>query len=245
MPKFFVPKGNIDAEGRAAFVEGDDARHIARSLRMAVGDGLTLSDGEGASYAAVLTKIRDERCELEITEVLVSGSEPRIPVTLFMAYPKSDKLETIIQKATELGATAIIPFESSRCIKRPSKDKADAKRERLTRIAKEAAKQCGRDKIPFVSDCISFKECLKMASEAELALFCYEDESGRSVKDALGARRPSSVSVVVGSEGGFSTEEAELAKEAGLISESLGARILRCETAPDYVLAAISYEYEL
>ena len=245
MPKFFVPKSSIDKEALVAEVLGDDARHIARSLRMAVGDEITLSDGEGASYACRLTKIRDERCELEIVSTIESKAEPSVPVTLFMAYPKSDKLETVIQKATELGAVAIIPFESSRCIKKPSKDKAKEKRERLARIAKEAAKQCGRDRVPFIGEPISFAECIKQAKASELALFCYEDEDATTLKAALSSARPASISAVVGSEGGFSPEEARLAKEAGLVSVSLGARILRCETAPDYVLAAISYEFEM
>ena len=245
MPKFFISRDNINAEERTAFISGDDARHIARSLRMAVGDEIDVSDGEGASYLCRLTKIRDERCEAEILSKLEAKGEPRVPVTLFMAYPKSDKLETVIQKATELGATAIIPFESSRCIKKPSKDKAKEKRERLTRIAKEAAKQCGRDRIPYIGDAISFAECLKGAKESELALFCYEDESHTSLKTVLYGKAPKSISVVVGSEGGFSPEEAMQAKESGLVSVSLGERILRCETAPDYVLSAISYKFEL
>ena len=245
MPKFFISRDNIDETDGLAFIDGDDARHIARSLRMAVGDEIDVSDGEGASYSCRLTRIRDERCEAEIVEKIDSKREPTIPVTLFMAYPKSDKLETVIQKATELGAAAIIPFESSRCIKKPSKDKAKEKRDRLARIAKEAAKQCGRDRIPYIGDAISFAECLDRAKESELALFCYEDESRANLKTALSGKRPESISVVVGSEGGFSPEEASLAKEAGLVSVSLGARILRCETAPDYVLSAISYEYEL
>lgn len=244
MPKFFISKDNID--GSTLFIDGDDARHIARSLRMAVGDIIEVSDGEGEDYSARLSRIRDERVDAEMIEKRRSPAEPPVAVTLYMAYPKGDKLETVIQKSVELGCVRIVPFESSRCIKRPSSDKAEAKRTRLSRIALEAAKQCGRGIVPEIALPVSFREAIAEAARADLPLFCYEDESGRSIKDVLeGAEKVVTVSVMVGSEGGFSSDEAELAREAGMISVGLGPRILRCETAPDYALSAISYRFEL
>ena len=245
MPKFFIPKENIDESALTAFIEDDGARHIARSLRMAVGDPLTMSDGEGGEYSAILTKIRDERCDMQITEKLAVTTEPPVKITLFMAYPKSDKLETVIQKATELGAAEIIPFESSRCIKRPGKDKADARRGRLNRIAEEAAKQCGRAIIPKVRDVMSYTEVISATRDYDLTLFCYEGKNTTPIKAALSGKAPASIAVVVGSEGGFSEEEALAAEAAGAVLTGLGSRILRCETAPDYVLSVISYVFEL
>ena len=244
MPKFFVKEEQI-AENSISIV-GDDARHIARSLRMAVGDGITVSDGKATDYLCRLTKIRDEECECEIVEASPSQCESPIAITLCMAYPKGDKLETIIQKAVELGATRILPFESSRCIKRPKAEKLDKQLQRLSRIAEEAAKQCGRSRIPEVLPPTSFAEMLKIAKESELALLCYENETGYSIKDAFkdnGSAK--SISVIVGSEGGFSPEEAKSATDAGCVSISLGKRILRCETAPSFVLSAISYNFEI
>ena len=145
-----------------------------------------------------------------------------------MAYPKSDKLETVIQKAVELGADRIIPFESSRCIKRPKAEKVDKQLSRLQRIAEEAAKQCGRAKIPSVSLPLSYSDMLREAKEAEITLICYENEDGRTLKDALPDTAPASISVIVGSEGGFSAEEVFAAVNAGAQSVSLGKRILRC-----------------
>ena len=163
-----------------------------------------------------------------------------------MAYPKGDKLETVIQKAVELGASRIIPFESSRCIKRPSPEKAEKQNARLSRIAEEAAKQCGRAILPTVSLPISYNEALKQAKTADLPIFCYEGDGTKSLKRILNdGKFAKSVSLVIGSEGGFSREEAEAAKEAGLVSANLGPRILRCETAPSYALSAISYFFEL
>lgn len=244
MPRFFIYKNQI--EDTSLYILGDDARHIARSLRMAVGDRITVCDGEGLEYSCELTRIRDERCDADIISASLSPAESPVKLTLFMAYPKADKLEVVIQKAVELGASFIVPFESSRCIKRPKADKASEKTARLSRIAEEAAKQCGRGILPKVSLPVSFETAVGMANESDLALFCYEGDGTRSLRAILADRRSAkSIAVLVGSEGGFSPEEARLAKLAGLQLTNLGPRILRCETAPDYVLSAISYEFEL
>ena len=244
MPRFFIDKSQTD--NSSLYVEGDDARHIARSLRMAVGDEITVSDGEGTEYLCRLSRIRDDRCDAQIIKSSPSPSESPVKITLFMAYPKGDKLETVIQKAVELGACRIVPFESSRCIKRPKADKAQEKTARLQRIAEEAAKQCGRGILPRVELPVDFRKALGMANESELRLFCYEGEGTESLRAVLSEKSEAeSISVMVGSEGGFSAEEAALAKERGMRSVNLGPRILRCETAPDYVLSAISYEFEL
>ena len=244
MPRFFVTKDKIQ-DNIIEIVE-PDSRHIARSLRMAEGDEVTLCDGEGMEYVCRLTRIRDEICLAKIESRLESQSEPDMEITLFMAYPKGDKLETVIQKAVELGATKIVPFESSRCIKRPKAEKADKQTARLSRIAEEAAKQCGRAKIPPVTAPMSFKEMLSLTSESEISLLCYENEDGLDIKNALKKlNKPKSICIIVGSEGGFSREEVEMATKKGCLSVSLGRRILRCETAPLYALTALSYEYEL
>ncbi len=244
MPRFFVTKDKI--EENIINIDGADAHHIARSLRMAEGDEITVCDGEGAEYRCSLARIRDELCQAEIIESIDSGSEPSIDITLCMAYPKGDKLETVIQKAVELGVTRIIPFESSRCIKRPKADKADKQTARLMRIAEEAAKQCGRARIPEVAHPHSFSEMLNTISSTELPMICYENEDGLTIKSALkNAEHPGSVAIIVGSEGGFSAEEVEQALASGCKSVSLGNRILRCETAPLFALSALSYEFEL
>ena len=245
MPRFFID--NSDVTESAVTVRGNDARHIARSLRMAVGDEITVSDSSGYEYLCRLSKIRDEECLAGIIKKEVSLTEPKCRITLFMAYPKSDKLELVVQKAVELGAAAVVPFESERCIKRPKADKQKEKTERLSRIAEEAAKQCGRGIIPTVSLPISYGELLASAKDFDLALFCYEGEGTESVKAVLEKRdaAPEKIAVVVGCEGGFSKEEAKMAAEAGFIMTGLGRRILRCETAPDFILSAISYRFEL
>ena len=244
MPRFFVNKENIE-DDKVRLV-GQDAFHIARSLRMAVGDEITVSDGDGREYLCKLSSIRDEDCLAKVESERDSSSEPRSEITLYMAYPKGDKLETVVQKAVELGVTSIVPFISSRCIKRPPEDKADKQTQRLSKIATEAAKQCGRGRLPTVEKPISIGAVAGAVSNYELTLFCYEGEGTRSLRDVLeSAKLPKKIAVIVGSEGGFSPEEAKTLTENGAVAVNLGPRILRCETAPDYVLSSISYRFEL
>jgi 16S rRNA (uracil1498-N3)-methyltransferase len=242
MPKFFVSKESI--ENNIAKIEGKDAFHIARSLRMAVGDNIYVSDGEGHDYLAALTDIKDDICTAEILSE-GDSAEPKMSITLYMAYPKGDKLETVIQKAVELGVTRIVPFESSRCIKRPKADKVIKQGERLSKIAEEAAKQSGRGIIPEVALPLSYSEMLEDAKSSALRLICYEKESDLSVKALLSEGMPESIAIIVGCEGGFSPEEVEEAVNSGCHSVTLGKRILRCETAPLAVLSMILYQYEL
>lgn len=244
MPRFFIPSDQItESELR---ITGDDAFHIARSLRMAVGDVLTVADMHGGEYECTLTRIRDDECLLTPLSYRRSTAESAFPITLYMAYPKGDKLETVIQKAVELGASRIVPFVSSRCIKRPKAEKLDERTKRLCRIAEEAAKQCGRAALPTVALPLDYPEMLREAAKAELALFCYEGDGTLPIKEHLSSvSAPASVSVVIGAEGGFSLEEVGMAREAGMRLCGLGRRILRCETAPSFALSAISYHFEM
>lgn len=234
------------AVGDTVTLTGDDARHISYSLRMAVGDEVTLLDGVGGVFRARLTALDGTSVQADVTEALPAEAESPLHIHLYQAYPKSDKLEFIVQKAVELGVSEITPFESERCIKRPKADKLAHITERQGRIAEEAAKQCGRDRLPTVHTTVSFEEMLKQASRFPLCLFCYEGEGTLSMKEVcLAHPNVREIAVVVGSEGGFSEKEAESAKKVGLCMTGLGKRILRCETAPLYVMSALSFFFEL
>ena len=245
MPRFFTSPDNVSLDAHEAVILGNDARHIARSLRMAVGDAVTVCDGLGNEYECRLTYIRDEECRCEVLKNSSPKSEPPKEITLYMAYPKSDKLEFVVQKSVELGVSKIVPFISERCIKRPKAEKEERQTERLSRIAEEAAKQCGRTKLPTVEAPISYKELISRIKSEECVLFCYEGEGAAPLSSVLRETGAGKISVAVGSEGGFTEEEAKLAREAGAKIVNLGPRILRCETAPLYCLSAISYEFEL
>ena len=245
MARFFVTKENIT--DNQITITGGDAFHIARALRMAVGDEITVCDENGTEYLTRLSRIRDDECTADIISEQAGSTESPVDITLFMAYPKGDKLETVVQKSVELGASEIIPFESSRCIKRPAAEKADKITDRLSRIAEEAAKQCGRSKLPRVAKSVKFSEVTSRVADYDLTLFCYEGEGATSLRSVLEGygKKDGRIAVIVGSEGGFSEEEARLITDAGARCVNLGPRILRCETAPDYCLSAISYHFEL
>lgn len=252
MPRFFVPTAQFhDApEGLVVTISGEDAHHISRSLRMAAGEKIVVCPSDGSDcgrveHHCVLTRFDGTTVDACVEQTLPCRGEPPYFVRLYVALSKADKLETVIQKAVECGASEIIPFVSARCIVKPG-DGEEKKQLRRQRIAAEAAKQCGRGLIPHVALPISYAAMLREASGADLPLFCYEDEQALTLPAAVArTEMVRTVSLVVGSEGGFSPEEAAAARDAGLVPVGLGARILRCETAPVFALACLSYALEL
>ncbi|OGB88810.1 hypothetical protein A2625_02055 [candidate division WOR-1 bacterium RIFCSPHIGHO2_01_FULL_53_15] len=231
MPRFFVPGEQFPA------IAGADAHQIRNVLRMKIGDEVELLDGSGKIYSAKIVRIGKDKVETEIVSEKLEESEPRIKITLAQALPKGQKMDFIIEKAVELGASKIIPLTTERTIAK------NAKPERWQKLAKEAAEQSGRALIPEVSPLTRFEEVLKMRNQFNLALIPWELEREMTLKSAL-VHRPSSILVLIGPEGGFSHNEITLAKEGGFISVSLGRSILRAETAGLAVLSAIMYELE-
>ena len=239
MPKFFVSRENIGDS--TVLISGADANHISRVLRMHEGYALCVCDGNGMDYDCEISEISGDTVSLKIKNQRLCDAEPSISITLFMALPKSDKMEYVIQKCVELGVVRIVPFSSSRCVvKLSDKDKAK-KTDRWQKIAESAAKQSGRGIIPKVSEPISWRELCAAAGEFDLSLFCYECEEENSLKSELSKSEFKKVCVVVGPEGGFDKAEVSDAVSAGFKSVSLGKRILRCETAPGCAVCAILY----
>ncbi len=231
MPRFFLP---VSASDKFITVTGDNARHIGRSLRMKIGEQLTVTC-QGIDYSCVIVKMTDDTIILEITGFERCQTEPSVKLTLYQALPKSDKLETIIQKSVELGASRIVPVLTSRCVSRLNKRDFSRKLERLQKISLEASKQSGRGIIPEISELISFNEAIEQMRKDDCSLILYEN-GGINFKDT-GIQKAHSISIFVGSEGGFDESEVEKAKSNGIQPVWLGKRILRCETAP---LTAIS-----
>ncbi len=252
MPRFFVSKEQISDD--IITISGDDAHHIARSLRMAVGEHITVCDMQTSEYECELIAFDEDRVvTARILSQRTLGVESPLCITLYQALPKGDKLDTIIQKAVECGVSRVVPFESENCIVRVKQDAENRKTERRNRIAFEAAKQCGRGILPAVEPTLSFDAMLQQALNADLVLFCYEGEDASSLRDVLMQYHSTSVpndarktvAVIIGSEGGFAPKEAEQARMAGCMIVNLGPRILRTETASAFVLSALAYEFEL
>lgn len=237
MANFYIDKSDITEN--IATISGEEAQHISRVLRMKKGDEVTLCDGEGFFYEAVLSDFSDKTVVAEITSSRRAETEPQVQVTVFQGVPKNPKLETIIQKLTEIGAVRLVPVDTKRCVAKLDKEN---KVDRLRKIAREAAKQSKRGIVPEVLSPVSFKDAVKMAAKADLALIPYEEEREMSLKKALSGKSPKTVSVMIGPEGGFDSEEIRIAKDNGIISVTLGKRILRTETAPLTVCSAILYE---
>lgn len=241
MQRFFLSKSSF-VENKF-ILTGDDAFHISRSLRMRSGDHISVSISDGRVFDCVLTAFTSDSVTAEVVSVSECNTESPCKVCIYQALPKSDKLETVIQKSVECGAFSITPFISSRCIAKDG-GSFDKKLERYNRISLEASKQCGRGIVPEVKSILTYENMLNEASKADLALFCYEAEGTKPINKLL-VPGVKTISVVVGSEGGFSHEEAEQAKLRGFSMCGLGNRILRCETAPVFVLSCLSFYYEL
>ena len=237
MPRFFIdqePAGEY-------FVGGENGAHMVKSLRMRPGEKTVLCAGTGKDFLCTLLECREDGALVRVDEVTESRGEPKVRVTVCQCRPKGDKLETVVQKAVELGAWEILPVESARCISRPDEKAAEKKGKRLQKVALEAAQQSGRGRVPTVLPPVTLEEALKSASEQGDILFCYENGT-HSLKETLrssGGR----LFLFIGPEGGFAPEEAELAERYGAKVVTLGNRILRTETAPLAALSAILYEY--
>ncbi len=234
MPRFFVDTPLT--VGSHTAIEGGDARHIAGALRMTVGESLTLCDGRGTDYACTVTAVERERVTLSVEAAIPSATEPTLRVTLYMGLPKGDKLELIIQKAVELGVTAVVPVVTARSIARVDGKDAEKKRARWQKIAAEAAGQSGRGIIPAVEAPLTFKQALPRLA-AENTLLCYE--GGGTPIGELVTPTDTALSLVVGPEGGFDPAEVAAVTAAGGRIATLGPRILRCETAPLAALAVL------
>ncbi len=241
MPRFFIAAANIF--GGIAYIDGKDAEHL-KVLRIRQGEILTVCDGKGTDYTCRVTRLEQGGAEAEIISSAPSKSEPDVGCTLFIALPKGDKAEYIIQKTVELGASELVFFQSERCISRPDGLSMIKKLDRWNKISEEASKQSGRGRIPPVSLALSFGEMLELAKRADTGLFLWEEERKpeNSLKDVLTrAGNIRSAAVITGPEGGFERHEAERAIDAGMSPVSLGARILRCDTAPICALACVMY----
>ena len=230
MPRFFLE----ELDESDICITGPDARHIGLSLRMRVGDPLTVC-AYGKDYQCRIRSITPEEVHLEMLSSALCAAEPSVALTLYQALPKADKLEQIIQKSVELGAVRIVPVLTRPCISRPKPAEFAKKLPRLQKIAASAAKQAGRGMIPEIAALYTFQQMCREMQEADRAILMYENGGIRFSQVPF--ENCHTIAMAVGSEGGFDPEEAEQLQNAGAVSVWLGERILRCETAP---LAAIT-----
>jgi 16S rRNA (uracil1498-N3)-methyltransferase len=238
MTRFFVTPEQMQPE--FLVLTGENAQH-AKVLRLKNGEEVLVCDGQGREALCTISDVSPGQISLVVKKRQESETEAAVRVSVYMAYPKADKLEHVIQKATELGAHEIVAFPSARCVSRPDEKSLRKKVERWQKIAASAAEQSGRGRIPQVVTLASYSEALKRAAQADLAILFYENEHAVTLKMALSASAYHSVSLLTGPEGGLEEREVEQARNAGLQVCTLGKRILRCETAPLCALSAVMY----
>lgn len=238
MTRFFVDPEEM--QGEFLVLTGENAAH-AKVLRLKAGEQVLVCDGSGNECVCTVSDVSAGQISLVVNARQASESEPRVRVSVYMAFSKGDKLEHVIQKATELGAYEIVAFPSSRCVSRPDDKSLSKKLDRWQKIAASAAEQSGRGYIPQVLTVDTYKAALERAAQADLPILFYENERATTLRMALESNDYTSVSLLTGPEGGLEPREVEQAKDAGLHICTLGSRILRCETAPLCALSAVMY----
>lgn len=239
MTRFFVTPEELDRN--ELVLTGENAQH-AKVLRLKVGEELLICDGQGRECLCSVQIIDGNSFGLSVLQRRDSDTEAAVRVSVYMAFPKGDKLEHVIQKATELGAYEIVAFPSSRCVSKPDEKSLKKKLERWQKIAASAAEQSGRGRIPAVLILPSYKAALDRAAKADKAILFYENERATTLRMALTDGSYKTVSLLSGPEGGLEPSEVQQAMDSGLRVCTLGKRILRCETAPLCGLSAVMYD---
>ncbi len=239
-PRVFISPDQVD--GNRIVIAGEDVRHLSAVLRIKPGDRLSLADGNGIEYT--VTVVDAGRSEVRTEIVKQVKHEPAYPrVVLGQGLPKSDKMDWICQKATELGVSVIVPLVTERTI---VKIRDEEKRiARWQKICREAAMQSSRLDIPTIESIRKFSDFLRTPAPGPGTLLLFPWEEGTTpIRDILRAHSGSKdIVVLIGPEGGFSQTEAEQAREQGFHPVSLGRNILRTETASIASLSMIVYEY--
>ena len=242
MYKFFVEDNQI--ENNEIKIMNDDLKHISNVLRMRIGEEILITNKNTAeTYKCSIKEINKNEAVCTIIEKEENDTEPSIKVDIFQGIPKSDKMETIIQKSVELGVSKIFPVSMKNCV---AKIKDDIKKqERWQKISEAAAKQSKRNIIPSIEKSVDIKYLCRKIDEYDLVLVAYENEDKKTIKDILKNNKVEKIAIVVGPEGGLTEKEVEELIKCGAKAVSLGKRILRTETAPIAMLSMIMYEYDL
>lgn len=251
MQRYFIELTKQEMDETPDFqITGEDVHHIANVMRMSAGDRIICCSKDGHEALCLLKAVSKDHISCGIAEWTGENRELPLKIRIASGLPKGDKLEWIIQKGTELGASMFIPFQGARSVVKLDDKKAKKKRERWAKIAKEAAEQSYRNEIPEVKTVHTFRQTLEMAENVDKCVVAYEESSKQGETGAFAAElkslpQGSSLLIVFGPEGGLTESEVHQLSEKGAVLCGLGPRILRTETAPLYALSAVSYHTEL
>ncbi|MEE0955917.1 MAG: 16S rRNA (uracil(1498)-N(3))-methyltransferase [Eubacterium sp.] len=244
MYRFFTDASHID--GGRIRITGPDVNHIRNVLRMKPGEQVLISTGDEWEYTCSIEETDDAEVICRILDSQKSGKELPSKIVLYQCLPKGDKMETVIQKAVELGAARIVPVESKRCVVRLDAKKKAAKVKRWNAVSEAAAKQSKRMIIPEVAEVMTYEEMLRDAAKLDSRFVPYEKSRGMDRTRELFSqiRLGQSIGILIGPEGGFEEKEVERAEAAGFHAVTLGKRILRTETAGMTMLSILMYLLE-
>jgi len=240
MRRFLVKPEQIS--GKRVSILGDQVKHLRQVLRLKSGEKVIVLDGLGASYLVALEKVTEDIVQGEMLEKIKLDSEAPLEITLVQSVLKGEKMDWVVQKATELGVNRIIPLSSERTVVKISASKAEERRKRWEKIAQEAVKQCGRLLVPQIETIQTWEEVRAKFVQYHLVLLPWEEEKTQGLKKVLETVSPQKVLFIVGPEGGFSGQEAQKAQLEGACPVSLGPRILRAETASLAMLSILMYK---
>jgi 16S rRNA (uracil1498-N3)-methyltransferase len=239
-PRRFLIRHPVAPEATVE-VTGELFHHMATVLRLKQGTAVVLVDEEGAEYLSSIEIVERERVVLRVGPVRSPLCPETVRLILYQGLPRGDKMDLIVQKATELGVFRIVPVLCARSVARPEEKRRETKVSRWNKIAEEAARQCERGAPPAVSDIVSYREAVS-EPQAGAKLILWEEERNRGLKEVLPLLEcPREITLLVGPEGGLTAEEASLAKENGFLAAGLGPRILRTETASIAALAVMQF----
>ncbi len=243
MRRFYLDQSKM--KGKDVILSGQDARHLRDVLRLKPGDRVCLFDGTGHEYLAEIGETLKDEVSLTLLDHLAYESESPVQITLVQAFLKDGKMDTLVRQVSELGIGRWLPFLAARSVARPDGERLKSRKERWIKIVREALKQCGRSRLPEISDTVSFKEAISMVSDCDVKILFWE-KSDTPLSDMVQDLRSTnadcrSVCLCLGPEGGFVDAEVEEAVNQGFRTLSLGPRILKADTAS--VAACVLAQY--
>lgn len=241
MHRFFLSPDQFNQDNPV--VRGPDVQHMVKVLRLKPGDPVEILDGAGRAARAVIHSLGKEEVACRKIEEFNPGGESPLKVILVQGLAKGEKMDLTIQKCTELGVAGIIPTICHRSVVRLEGGKSSEKQARWQRVAMEAAKQCRRPAVPVVSAPRKLGQVLASIPEGTAAYMPWEDEKNLSLREALPPDSPGTVYIFIGPEGGFESYEVEEARQRGVVTVSLGPRILRTETAGPVCVALVMHKW--
>jgi 16S rRNA (uracil1498-N3)-methyltransferase len=240
MARFFLPAKNI--EGRRGIIDGQELEHLRKVLRLGPGDHITVFDDRGSEHEAVIRSFTSGQGEIDIVRSYPVERESPLEITLAVGLTKGEKMDFVVEKATELGVQAIIPFVSTYTVPKFEESKIEKRSARWQKIALSAAKQCGRTRLPEILTLCEYGDLVQQSFPDSVKLLFWEKEAQRTLSEMRQAGTDArSVILTIGPEGGFSEKEADLAFEHGFSLISLGPRILRAETAAVTAVSLVQF----